>query len=110
MDGDKPARMRFWRWRSNPLRRHDDIVEAWLVPTVWAARPPVWRPHTPPTRHSHGSVPSGTPSEPSSSPMRPSAPHRSARRATGSCRQLQPAFAGGVDDGLGQYVRRILVE
>jgi hypothetical protein len=36
MDGDKPARKRFWRWRSNPLRRHDDIVEAWLVLAVWA--------------------------------------------------------------------------
>ncbi|MFF4060443.1 hypothetical protein ACFYZ8_32965 [Streptomyces sp. NPDC001668] len=37
MDGDKPAQQkRFWRWRSNPLRRHDDIVEAWLVLAVWA--------------------------------------------------------------------------
>lgn len=36
MDGDKPAKRRFWRWRSNPLRRHDDIVEAWLVLAVWA--------------------------------------------------------------------------
>ncbi|MER5796129.1 hypothetical protein [Streptomyces sp. NPDC001980] len=25
-----------WRWRSNPLRRHDDIVEAWIVLAVWA--------------------------------------------------------------------------
>lgn len=24
-----------WRWRSNPLRRHDDIVEAWTVLAVW---------------------------------------------------------------------------
>ncbi|MEU5439877.1 Rv1733c family protein [Streptomyces griseofuscus] len=26
---------RLWRWRSNPLRRHEDIVEAWVVLTVW---------------------------------------------------------------------------
>ncbi|MEV7074738.1 hypothetical protein ACIQJT_26175 [Streptomyces sp. NPDC091972] len=25
----------FWRWRSNPLRRRDDIVEAWIVLAVW---------------------------------------------------------------------------
>ena len=24
-----------WRWRDNPLRRHDDIVEAWIVLVVW---------------------------------------------------------------------------
>lgn len=24
-----------WRWRSNPLRRRDDIVEAWVVLAVW---------------------------------------------------------------------------
>ncbi|WP_340384407.1 hypothetical protein U5640_41620 [Streptomyces sp. SS7] len=30
------ARKRLWRWRSNPLRRHDDIVEAWIVLAVWA--------------------------------------------------------------------------
>jgi hypothetical protein len=26
---------RLWRWRSNPLRRHEDVVEAWVVLTVW---------------------------------------------------------------------------
>ncbi|MFI0514899.1 hypothetical protein RKD19_007855 [Streptomyces canus] len=26
----------FWRWRSNPLRRRDDVVEAWVVLAVWA--------------------------------------------------------------------------
>ncbi|MDH6553645.1 hypothetical protein M2164_008056 [Streptomyces sp. SAI-208] len=26
----------FWRWRSNPLRRRDDVVEAWIVLVVWA--------------------------------------------------------------------------
>ncbi|MEV7130047.1 hypothetical protein [Streptomyces sp. NPDC093260] len=29
------ATKRLWRWRSNPLRRHEDIVEAWIVLTVW---------------------------------------------------------------------------
>jgi hypothetical protein len=24
-----------WRWRSNPLRRRDDIIEAWIVLAVW---------------------------------------------------------------------------
>ncbi|MBC2906938.1 hypothetical protein [Streptomyces cupreus] len=24
-----------WRWRNNPLRRRDDIVEAWIVLAVW---------------------------------------------------------------------------
>ncbi|WP_181794669.1 hypothetical protein [Streptomyces sp. WELS2] len=26
---------RMWRWRSNPLRRHEDVVEAWVVLAVW---------------------------------------------------------------------------
>lgn len=26
---------RLWRWRSNPLRRRDDIIEAWVVLAVW---------------------------------------------------------------------------
>ncbi|MGW2459767.1 Rv1733c family protein [Streptomyces sp. NPDC001761] len=26
---------RLWRWRSNPLRRHEDVVEAWVVLAVW---------------------------------------------------------------------------
>ncbi|MFE6828454.1 hypothetical protein [Streptomyces sp. NPDC057690] len=30
------AKKRLWRWRSNPLRRRDDIVEAWIVLAVWA--------------------------------------------------------------------------
>ncbi|MCI3279280.1 Rv1733c family protein [Streptomyces cylindrosporus] len=25
-----------WRWRANPLRRRDDVLEAWLVLAVWA--------------------------------------------------------------------------
>ncbi|MET7288015.1 hypothetical protein [Streptomyces sp. NPDC005573] len=27
--------VRLWRWRRNPLRRHSDIVEAWVVLTAW---------------------------------------------------------------------------
>ncbi|MES9523566.1 Rv1733c family protein [Streptomyces capoamus] len=27
---------RLWRWRSNPLRRREDVVEAWIVLIVWA--------------------------------------------------------------------------
>ncbi|MGW2033888.1 Rv1733c family protein [Streptomyces sp. NPDC001811] len=26
---------RLWRWRSNPLRRREDVVEAWIVLVVW---------------------------------------------------------------------------
>jgi hypothetical protein len=26
---------RLWRWRANPLRRRDDVLEAWLVLAVW---------------------------------------------------------------------------
>lgn len=25
-----------WRWRRNPLRRHSDVVEAWIVLATWA--------------------------------------------------------------------------
>ncbi|MFJ3306701.1 hypothetical protein ACIPSA_26975 [Streptomyces sp. NPDC086549] len=35
MRGGRSVRRRLWRWRSNPLRRHDDIVEARIVLTVW---------------------------------------------------------------------------
>ncbi|MCX4404529.1 hypothetical protein OG840_23355 [Streptomyces sp. NBC_01764] len=36
MPSAKYARKWLWRWRSNPLRRHDDIVESWIVLAVWA--------------------------------------------------------------------------
>ncbi|MDQ0757819.1 Rv1733c family protein [Streptomyces canus] len=26
----------FWRWRNNPLRRCDDIAEAWIILALWA--------------------------------------------------------------------------
>ncbi|RPF30877.1 hypothetical protein [Streptomyces sp. TLI_185] len=34
----RPTRLmkvRFWRWRNNPLRRHSDVVEAWIVLATW---------------------------------------------------------------------------
>ncbi|MGW1983244.1 Rv1733c family protein [Streptomyces collinus] len=31
MSNDK----RLWRWRSSPLRRREDVIEAWIVLTVW---------------------------------------------------------------------------
>ncbi|WP_443058305.1 Rv1733c family protein [Streptomyces sp. NBC_00775] len=33
----KRPRQLLWRWRNNPLRRHDDVVEAWIMLVVWAA-------------------------------------------------------------------------
>ncbi|MFD8340348.1 hypothetical protein ACFV42_48395 [Streptomyces solisilvae] len=36
MDGGRPATKRLWRWRDNPLRRRDDILEAWIMLAVWA--------------------------------------------------------------------------
>lgn len=27
--------VRLWRWRHNPLRRHSDVVEAWIVLATW---------------------------------------------------------------------------
>ncbi|MFD8816543.1 hypothetical protein ACFV23_34940 [Streptomyces sp. NPDC059627] len=29
------TRRPLWRWRHNPLRRHSDVVEAWIVLAVW---------------------------------------------------------------------------
>ncbi|MFK4145362.1 hypothetical protein [Streptomyces sp. NPDC004065] len=29
------ARRRLWRWRHNPLRRREDVVEAWIVLVTW---------------------------------------------------------------------------
>ncbi|MFJ9562681.1 hypothetical protein ACIRQQ_21865 [Streptomyces fuscichromogenes] len=31
----RPTRRPLWRWRRNPLRRHSDVVEAWIVLAVW---------------------------------------------------------------------------
>ncbi|GAA3841462.1 Rv1733c family protein [Streptomyces chiangmaiensis] len=35
-----PVRKPFWRWRSNPLRRREDVVEAWIVPAAWTVAAP----------------------------------------------------------------------
>ncbi|MER5435245.1 hypothetical protein [Streptomyces sp. NPDC002588] len=32
---EKSTRVRFWRWRHNPLRRHSDVVEARIVLAAW---------------------------------------------------------------------------
>ncbi|MEU6272907.1 hypothetical protein ABZ871_10890 [Streptomyces populi] len=29
------ARKRLWRWYDNPLRRRDDVIEAWIVLAAW---------------------------------------------------------------------------
>ncbi|WP_329331861.1 hypothetical protein OG866_03410 [Streptomyces sp. NBC_00663] len=34
MRGDRRTKRWLWRFRSNPLRRHDDVLEAWLVLAV----------------------------------------------------------------------------
>ncbi|SEC76317.1 hypothetical protein SAMN05216489_01559 [Streptomyces sp. 3213] len=36
MGRSRRLKKRLWRLRSNPLRRHDDIVEAWIVLVMWA--------------------------------------------------------------------------
>ncbi|GAA2473524.1 Rv1733c family protein [Streptomyces longisporus] len=28
-------KVRFWRWRHSPLRRHSDVMEAWIVLATW---------------------------------------------------------------------------
>ena len=35
MHARRRTKMWLWRWRSNPLRRHTDVVEAWIVLAVW---------------------------------------------------------------------------
>ncbi|MGQ4381465.1 hypothetical protein ACN6K9_005822 [Streptomyces sp. SAS_267] len=37
MRGARSARQWGWRWRRNPLRRRDDVFEAWLLLFVWIA-------------------------------------------------------------------------
>ncbi|MFB7242012.1 hypothetical protein CW362_06950 [Streptomyces populi] len=32
---DAYARKRLWRWYDNPLRRRDDVIEAWIVLAAW---------------------------------------------------------------------------
>ncbi|GLX49365.1 hypothetical protein Shyhy01_23150 [Streptomyces hygroscopicus subsp. hygroscopicus] len=35
MSGLMSGRRHLWRWRRNPLRRREDVVEAWIVLAVW---------------------------------------------------------------------------
>ncbi|WP_405541472.1 hypothetical protein OG478_03600 [Streptomyces phaeochromogenes] len=35
MATSRQATMRSWRWRRNPLRRHSDVIEAWVVLAGW---------------------------------------------------------------------------
>lgn len=35
MNGNRRTKKMLWRWRNNPLRRHGDLVEAWVVLAVW---------------------------------------------------------------------------
>ncbi|WP_432139466.1 MULTISPECIES: Rv1733c family protein [unclassified Streptomyces] len=35
MNGGSGRKPVMWRWRDNPLRRHDDVVEAWIVLVMW---------------------------------------------------------------------------
>ncbi|MFD6289525.1 hypothetical protein [Streptomyces sp. NPDC060205] len=36
MGRTRPTKILGWRWRSNPLRRHSDAVEAWILLIAWA--------------------------------------------------------------------------
>ncbi|MEU0471881.1 Rv1733c family protein [Streptomyces olivaceus] len=35
MRGDSTIRRSLWRWRRNPLRRREDVLEAWILLIVW---------------------------------------------------------------------------
>ena len=35
MPRGRRTKKRLWRWRRNPLRRRDDVIEAWTVLAVW---------------------------------------------------------------------------
>ncbi|MGW6316560.1 Rv1733c family protein [Streptomyces sp. NPDC055099] len=35
MHAAEPRQQLLWRWRSNPLRRREDLVEAWIILAVW---------------------------------------------------------------------------
>ncbi|MFC7844692.1 hypothetical protein ACFY3O_23800 [Streptomyces sp. NPDC001046] len=35
MEASERTTVRWWRWRSNPLRRRVDVVEAWVVVAGW---------------------------------------------------------------------------
>jgi hypothetical protein len=35
MRGDRTVHRALWRWRRNPLRRREDVLEAWVLLVVW---------------------------------------------------------------------------
>ncbi|MFH9734991.1 hypothetical protein [Streptomyces sp. NPDC017260] len=35
MRGNRTIRRSLWRWRRNPLRRREDVLEAWILLIVW---------------------------------------------------------------------------
>ncbi|WP_121751194.1 hypothetical protein [Streptomyces sp. E2N166] len=35
MHGKRTIRRSLWRWRRNPLRRREDVLEAWILLIVW---------------------------------------------------------------------------
>ncbi|MGW3413131.1 Rv1733c family protein [Streptomyces sp. NPDC000888] len=36
MAASRRTKVRFWRWRRDPLRRRSDVIEAWVVLAGWA--------------------------------------------------------------------------
>ncbi|MEV5007216.1 hypothetical protein [Streptomyces sp. NPDC055692] len=36
MRANKPVRRPLWRWRSNPMRRREDVIEGWVLLATWA--------------------------------------------------------------------------
>ncbi|MGW4819141.1 Rv1733c family protein [Streptomyces sp. NPDC004227] len=36
MRANKPVRRPLWRWRSNPMRRREDVIEGWALLATWA--------------------------------------------------------------------------
>lgn len=62
-------RRSLWRWRRNPLRRREDVLEAWILLIVWLVValagpwPECWR-HTPRHTAPHNDARSGTPQPP----------------------------------------------
>ncbi|MFD5469677.1 hypothetical protein [Streptomyces sp. NPDC127105] len=36
MRANTPGRRPLWRWRSNPMRRREDVIEGWVLLATWA--------------------------------------------------------------------------
>lgn len=37
MAASRPTKLRWWRWRRNPLKRRSDVIEAWIVLAGWVS-------------------------------------------------------------------------